>query len=140
MPPLELAVKRMTMGAARDSVADAFMRAMKIRIARKSVVGIALSGGIDSIGVACASRQLLPNGEIHTFTAGSGPDDPEIMRAEFVADRIGAIQHSVPVTPAEVTEHLPEVMWHLRKHAEISGFPANKITETRRMIDPTTAG
>jgi hypothetical protein len=28
----------------------------------------------------------------------------------------------------------------IRKHAEISGFPANKITEVRRMIDPTTAG
>jgi hypothetical protein len=28
----------------------------------------------------------------------------------------------------------------IKKHAEISGFPANKITEIRRMIDPTTAG
>jgi hypothetical protein len=27
----------------------------------------------------------------------------------------------------------------IRKHAEISGFPANKITEVRRTIDPTTA-
>jgi hypothetical protein len=27
----------------------------------------------------------------------------------------------------------------IRKHAEISGFPATKITEIRRMIDPTTA-
>jgi hypothetical protein len=27
----------------------------------------------------------------------------------------------------------------IRKHAEISGFPASKITEIRRMIDPTTA-
>lgn len=26
----------------------------------------------------------------------------------------------------------------IRKHAEISGFPANKITEIRRTIDPTT--
>ena len=26
----------------------------------------------------------------------------------------------------------------IRKHAEISGFPATKITEVRRMIDPTT--
>jgi hypothetical protein len=26
----------------------------------------------------------------------------------------------------------------IRKHAEISGFPATKITEIRRMIDPTT--
>lgn len=27
----------------------------------------------------------------------------------------------------------------IRKHAEISGFPANKITEIRKVIDPTTA-
>ena len=27
----------------------------------------------------------------------------------------------------------------IRRHAEISGFPANKITEVRKMIDPTTA-
>ena len=27
----------------------------------------------------------------------------------------------------------------IRRHAEISGFPANKITEVRRTIDPTTA-
>jgi hypothetical protein len=28
----------------------------------------------------------------------------------------------------------------IRRHAEISGFPATKITEVRKMIDPTTAG
>ncbi len=28
----------------------------------------------------------------------------------------------------------------IRRHAEASGFPANRITEIRRMIDPTTAG
>ena len=27
----------------------------------------------------------------------------------------------------------------IRKHAEISGFPASRITEVRRKIDPTTA-
>lgn len=26
----------------------------------------------------------------------------------------------------------------IRKHAEISGFPATKVTEVRRTIDPTT--
>jgi hypothetical protein len=26
----------------------------------------------------------------------------------------------------------------IRKHAEISGFPATKITKVRKMIDPTT--
>jgi Protein of unknown function (DUF4242) len=28
----------------------------------------------------------------------------------------------------------------IRKHAELSGFPANKITPIGKMIDPTTAG
>lgn len=28
----------------------------------------------------------------------------------------------------------------VRKHAEVSGFPATRIAEIRRMIDPTTAG
>ena len=27
----------------------------------------------------------------------------------------------------------------IRKHAEISGFPATKITEARKIIDPTTS-
>jgi hypothetical protein len=27
----------------------------------------------------------------------------------------------------------------IRQHAEISGFPATKVTEVRTMIDPTTA-
>ena len=27
----------------------------------------------------------------------------------------------------------------IRKHAEISGFPATKVTEIKRTIDPTTA-
>jgi hypothetical protein len=26
----------------------------------------------------------------------------------------------------------------IRKHAELSGFPATKVTEVKRMIDPTT--
>ena len=27
----------------------------------------------------------------------------------------------------------------IHKHAEMSGFPATKVTEIKRMIDPTTA-
>ena len=27
----------------------------------------------------------------------------------------------------------------IRQHAEVSGFPATKVTEVRKMIDPTTA-
>jgi hypothetical protein len=27
----------------------------------------------------------------------------------------------------------------IHQHAELSGFPATKVTEVKRMIDPTTA-
>jgi hypothetical protein len=28
----------------------------------------------------------------------------------------------------------------VREHAKLGGFPANRVSEVRRMIDPTTAG
>jgi asparagine synthase (glutamine-hydrolysing) len=113
MPPLELAVEHMSLDTACSRLADAFMRAAEARIAGESTIGVALSGGIDSIAVACASRQSQPSREIHTFTVGDGPDDPEILRAEFVADKIGARQHSVVVTPDAMVAQLPDLVWHL---------------------------
>ncbi len=58
----------------------------------------------------------------------------------------------------EVLHHGPDIQWVesyvadnktfcvylakdeaiIRKHAEVSGFPATKITEVKKMIDPTT--
>jgi Protein of unknown function (DUF4242) len=34
--------------------------------------------------------------------------------------------------------HLAKDEAIIKKHAEISGFPATKVTEVRKMIDPTT--
>lgn len=35
--------------------------------------------------------------------------------------------------------YLPKDEAVVRKHAEMSGFPANNVTEVKRVIDPTTA-
>jgi asparagine synthase (glutamine-hydrolysing) len=113
MPPLRLAVRNMSLGEARTAVRDAFMQATASRVGAEPSLGVALSGGIDSIGVACASRQLRPDADIHTFTVGSDRDDPEIVRAEFVAESIGATQHSIIVTPTDMISYLPHVVWHL---------------------------
>ena len=113
MPALGLAIKSMSLGEARAAVTDAFMQAMASRVVGHPRLGVALSGGIDSIGVACASRQLCSDADIHTFTVGSARDDPEIVRAELVANRIGATQHSIIVTPADMVAQLPRVVWHL---------------------------
>lgn len=113
MPPLGLAIKRMSIGEAALVVREALLRATASRVAGKRAVGVALSGGIDSIGVACAIRALRSDAAIHTFTVGSGNDDPEIERANLVAQKIGATQHDVIVTPAEILAHLPQVVWSM---------------------------
>lgn len=89
------------------------MRATASRVAGQQAVGVALSGGIDSIGVACAIRALRSDASIHTFTVGSGGNDPEIVRAHLVAQKIGATQHDIIVTPAEILDLLPQVVWYM---------------------------
>ena len=113
LPALQMAVEPMSLAAARSKVADAFLRAVDARIAGLPRFGVALSGGIDSIAVACASRHLQPQTEIHTFTVGDDRQDPEIRRAEFVAGKIGVTQHSIVVTPDMIAKQLPRVVWHL---------------------------
>ena len=48
-------------------------------------------------------------------------------------------QESYVVDGGTVCVYLAEDEQAIRDHAAKSGFPANKITEVRRMIDPTTA-
>ena len=47
--------------------------------------------------------------------------------------------HSYVVGDKTFCIYLAEDEGVIRKHAEISGFPASKITEVRKVIDPTTA-
>lgn len=49
-------------------------------------------------------------------------------------------QHSYVTGDKTFCIYLAEDEQAIRKHAEISGFPANKITEVVTLIDPTTAG
>jgi len=55
-----------------------------------------------------------------------------------LAPRVQWIESYV-VDGGTVCVYLAEDEQVIRDHAAKSGFPANKITEVRRMIDPTTA-
>lgn len=58
-----------------------------------------------------------------------------------LAELAPAIQweHSYVAGDKTVCVYLAEDEDVIQRHAEISGFPASRITEVRRMIDPTTA-
>ncbi len=47
--------------------------------------------------------------------------------------------HSYVTEPKTFCIYLAESEDAIRKHAELSGFPASTITEVKRIIDPTTA-
>ena len=47
--------------------------------------------------------------------------------------------HSYVTGPKTFCIYLAESEEAIRPHAELSGFPANTITEVTRVIDPTTA-
>ena len=48
-------------------------------------------------------------------------------------------EHSYVIGNGTFCVYLAEDETAIREHARISGFPANRITEVVRMIDPTTA-
>jgi len=112
-PPLSLNVRYSSVDDASQAIERAFLEATKLRTRGKENIGIALSGGIDSIGVSCASQQSNPDATIYTYTAGSDRDDPEIKTAEYVAEKIGSIHKNVIVTPDDLLESVPGLVWHL---------------------------
>lgn len=112
-PPVVPQVLDLGIASTRQAVADAFLDAVRRRTAGRGRIGIALSGGIDSIGLACACRSVNPDVPLHAFTAGYGSDDPEVTRAAFVAGHIRAEHHPVIMDPRRMGECLPRLVWHL---------------------------
>lgn len=113
MPGLSLNVSYLSIDQSQKIISSSFEEAIRRHTAGHSRIGVALSGGIDSIGVACACRATNPDAEIHAFTAGNDADDPEIKTAQFVAEKIGAIHHTLIVTPEDIQDSLAGLVWQL---------------------------
>lgn len=111
--PPPLAVSDAPAAELEGLIAQSFLQAVRIRVRSGSRVGIALSGGIDSIGVAFASRKESTSAELHAFTAGSGPDDQEIRTAARVCKRLGITHHVVTIGPTKALHEFPRAVWHM---------------------------
>ena len=78
-------------------------------------IGVSLSGGLDSAVVAAGARHVVGDKPLHTFTAGYGPDDREIVDAAGVAATLGTHHHEVVLRPQDLPALLPEMVWHLEE-------------------------
>ncbi len=113
MRGLAVDIKAVDEDQARVELGQEFMEAARRLVANHSRIGIALSGGIDSVGVAYACRQCAPDAELTGFTAGYGADDPEVRTAALVMERINGRHEPVVVTAETMVSRLPEAVWHL---------------------------
>ena len=113
LPPLPVEATVADEAEAIDLLLGMLRETVRRRSQDLDRIGLALSGGIDSILIAFLLRELYPDRPIYAFTAGHGPDDPEIATARRAAQAIGAIHHEVITGPDLVREHLYPLAWHL---------------------------
>ena len=92
---------------------DSFMGAVRRQIACYERIGVATSGGVDGASVVAGIHHVAPDREIHTFCAGFGAEDPELIGAAETARHFRTTHHEVVLSAADLAELLPSMIWHL---------------------------
>ena len=98
---------------------EIFRRAMKRHLVSDVEVGATLSGGMDSSAIVALATEQIPS--MHTFTgffdtASVDPDDrcfSEQGDARLIAGRFRTQHHERQITPQDVIDTLPAIVWHL---------------------------
>lgn len=88
--------------------------AVKRRLMSDVPLGVFLSGGIDSSGIAALAAQHVPKGQLNTFSIGfEDPTFDESSYAKRVAEDLGTRHHHETLDLDKSVELLPELISHL---------------------------
>jgi asparagine synthase (glutamine-hydrolysing) len=112
MPKLNLSVSECSEREASQRIKEALIGAIERRIGSQRSIGIAV-GGIDSMALVCICRYLYPTAEIHTFTAGYGNRDDDLLNGSRVARAMNTTHHEIKTPPNLLRTSLPKLVWHL---------------------------
>ncbi|HEX7060703.1 MAG TPA: asparagine synthase-related protein [Woeseiaceae bacterium] len=127
MSPLCVDVRPASEAEVCEELARRYLATARRFVDGQSRIGVAVSGGIDSLSIAFAARQGAPDAELVGFTAGHGPDDPEIATAARAMQKLGGQHVPVVVTAEGLHESLPLAIWHFE-------HPVGR-TETMQMFE-----
>ena len=94
---------------------ESFLETLRLQTAPYDRIGISLSGGLDSAVVAAGVRAVAGSREVHTFSAGYGDGDKELVNAERVARELDTIHHPVVLDPEDLPGLLPWIVWHMEE-------------------------
>lgn len=133
MPKIKPSVSLYSEDQASAALREALSNAIKIRVLNHKCIGIALSGGIDSIGIAFICRKLFPDAKIYTFTAIADSSDCEGKIASSVAKHIKSIHQEVHTPPSLLNDSLEKLVWHLEDpYARSESLQLLKIGEAAK--------
>jgi len=100
-----------TFREAADKLRELFLDSVRLHLRSDVPVGIALSGGIDSSAIACATRYLEPNMNIHTFSfIPEGSKLSEEPWIDIVNEYINAIPHKAIVKSKELSDDIADLI------------------------------
>jgi asparagine synthase (glutamine-hydrolysing) len=94
---------------------ESFIETLRMQAEPYDRIGVSLSGGLDSAVVAAGACAVAGDREVHTFSAGYGGDDRELVNAAIVARELGTIHHPVVLDPDDLPGLLPWMVWHLEE-------------------------
>jgi asparagine synthase (glutamine-hydrolysing) len=98
-----------------SALRTSFLETLRRQTEPYSRIGISLSGGLDSAVMAAGARHVAPHKEIHTFSAGYGPEDKELVNAARVAATLGTQHHPLVLDPEDLPGLLPWMVWHMEE-------------------------
>jgi asparagine synthase (glutamine-hydrolysing) len=121
---------------------DTFLDTLRWQTEPYRRIGVSLSGGLDSAVMAAGARHVVGDKELHTFTAGYGPDDRELVNAAMVAQELGTIHHPLELRPSDLPGLLPWMVWHLEEPIgrEDIAYLYVAAREAARHVDVVLAG
>ena len=101
-----------TLEACGREVRTRLTEAVRSHLMSDVPLGLFLSGGIDSAGLAALMAPLV-NEPIRTFAVGfSDPEANELAYARLAARAVGAEHRELVVAPSEFFGALPQLVWH----------------------------
>ncbi|MEO6055640.1 MAG: asparagine synthase-related protein [Gemmatimonadales bacterium] len=121
---------------------ETFLETLRWQTEPYGRIGVSLSGGLDSAVMAAGARHVVGDKELHTFTAGYGPDDREVVNAEMVARVLGTTHHPLLLSPGDLPGILPWMVWYLEEPIgrEDIAYLYIAAREAARHVDVVLAG
>lgn len=113
MPEVRLEIMARSDEAAAKQLREHLIAAVKRLTGNRTRIALALSGGVDSLGLAHLCRTCAPAADLIGYTFTQGHDDPEIQAASTAMRVLGGRLETINMTGDALAARLPEAVWHL---------------------------